>query len=88
MKDIKILGTGCSKCKTVMQLVEKIAKQHNYEGKIEKVEDIAEIISYGVMSTPAIVIDGKVAFVGGIPSEDEVNKWFNGPTSCCCGCCK
>ena len=54
MKDIKILGTGCSKCKTVMQLVEKIAKQHNYEGKIEKVEDIAEIISYGVMSTPAV----------------------------------
>ena len=88
MKDIKILGTGCSKCKTVMQLVEKIAKQHNYEGKIEKVEDIAEIISYGVMSTPAIVIDGKVAFVGGIPSEDEVNKWFNEQTSCCCGCCK
>ncbi|MBQ8661124.1 MAG: thioredoxin family protein, partial [Alphaproteobacteria bacterium] len=50
--------------------------------------DIAEIISYGVMSTPAIVIDDKVAFVGGIPSEDEVNKWFNEPTSCCCGCCK
>ena len=88
MKNIKILGSGCAKCKTVMQLVEKIAKQHNYEGKIEKVEDIAEIISYCVMSTPAIVIDDKVAFVGGIPSEDEVNKWFNEPTSCCCGCCK
>lgn len=47
-----------------------------------------EIIKYGVMSTPAVVIDGKVAFVGGVPSKDEVNSWFDTSTGCGCGCCK
>lgn len=55
--------------------------------RIEKVEDIAEIISYGVMSTPAVVIDNQVAFVGGVPSKEQVESWF-APSTCSCGCCK
>lgn len=89
MKDIKILGTGCcSKCGEAAEMIKKIAAEHNFQGTIEKVDDIMEIIKYGVMSTPAVVIDSKVAFVGGVPSEAEVNSWFDAPTDCCCGCCK
>ena len=55
--------------------------------RIEKVEDIAEIISYGVMSTPAVMIDNQVAFVGGVPSKEQVESWF-APSTCSCGCCK
>lgn len=54
--------------------------------RIEKVEDIAEIISYGVMSTPAVMIDNQVAFVGGVPSKEQVESWF-APSTCSCGCC-
>lgn len=89
MKEIKILGTGCcSKCGETTETIKKIAAEHNFEGTIEKVDDIMEIIKYGVMSTPAVVIDGKVAFVGGIPSKDEIESWFNTSTACSCGCCK
>ncbi|MCM1322669.1 MAG: thioredoxin family protein [Acetobacter sp.] len=87
MENIKILGTGCPKCKETMKIVEKAAKANGFSGKIEKVEDIAAIISYGVMSTPAVVIDGKVAFAGGIPSEEQANSWFQ-KNGCSCGCCQ
>ena len=86
MKEIKILGTGCQKCQAAFQVVEEVAKAKGFSGSIEKVEDIAEIISYGVMSTPAVVIDNQVAFVGGVPSKEQVESWF-APSTCSCGCC-
>lgn len=85
MKEIKILGTGCPKCKATFQVVEEVAKANGFSGTIEKEEDIAAIISYGVMSTPAVVIDGKVAFAGGVPSKEQVESWFTkSGCSCCC----
>lgn len=85
MKEIKILGMGCPKCKATFQVVEEVAKANEFSGTIEKVEDIATIISYGVMSTPAVVIDGKVAFVTGVPSKEQVQSWFVASNnSCCC----
>lgn len=84
MQEIKILGMGCPKCKATFQVVEEVAKANGFSGTIEKVEDIAAIISYGVMSTPAVVIDGKVAFVGGVPSKEQVQAWFTSSGSCCC----
>lgn len=84
MQEIKILGMGCPKCKATFQAVEEVAKANGFSGTIEKVEDIAAIISYGVMSTPAVVIDGKVAFVGGVPSKEQVQAWFTSSASCCC----
>lgn len=86
MKEIKILGTGCPKCKATFKVIEEVAKANDFSGTIEKVEDISEIISYGVMSTPAVVIDGNIAFVGGIPTKEQVESWFNA-TDCSCGCC-
>lgn len=88
MKEIKILGMGCPKCKATFDVVEEVAKAHGFLGTIEKVEDISAIISYGVMSTPAVVIDGNIAFVGGVPSKEQVESWFNKQTGSCGCCCK
>ena len=77
---------GCPKCKATLEVVAKVAKEHGFSGTIEKVEDISDIISYGVMSTPAVVIDGNIAFVGGVPSKEQVESWFNA-TDCSCSCC-
>lgn len=88
MKEIKILGTGCcSKCEKAAEMIKKVAAEHNFQGTIEKVDDMMEIIKYGVMSTPAVIIDGKIAFAGGVPTKEQAESWFK--EGCCCGggCC-
>lgn len=72
--DIKILGTGCPRCKTLEKMTREAVDQNGVDATIEKVEDIMEIMKYGVMSTPALVIDGKVVVKGRIPSIDEIKK--------------
>jgi len=72
--EIKILGTGCPKCKTLEQIVRKVVDSHNIDATVSKVEDIMDIMKYNVMSTPAIVIDEKVVVKGRVPSEDEILK--------------
>lgn len=69
MKDIKVLGTGCANCKATVRLVEEIAKAKGVEITLEKVEDIQQIMTYNIMSTPGVVIDGKVVHAGGIPAR-------------------
>ncbi|WP_127475020.1 thioredoxin family protein [Sulfurivermis fontis] len=78
MKNIKVLGTGCANCKTTLKLIEEAAKAKGVEVALEKVEDIQKIMSYGVMSTPGVVIDGKVVHAGGVPSRDTVDGWLSG----------
>jgi len=70
--EIKILGTGCPKCKTLEKLTREVVEKNGVVANIAKVEDIMEIMKYGVMSTPALVIDGKVVIKGRIPSEQEI----------------
>jgi small redox-active disulfide protein 2 len=77
MKDVKVLGTGCAKCRTTVALVEEVARQKGVEITLQKIEEPCEIISYGVMSTPAVVIDGKVLHAGGIPARDKVEQWLS-----------
>lgn len=72
MKDIKILGTGCPKCKKTTAAVEAAVKNLGIEASVEKVEDIMEIMKYNVLSTPAVVVDGNVVFKGRIPSSFEI----------------
>ncbi len=84
MKEIKILGTGCPKCKATFKIVEEVSTANGFSGTIEKVEDIATIISYGIMSTPAVIIDGQIAFAGGVPSKQQVESWFTSSTCSCC----
>ena len=74
MKKIQILGTGCKKCNDLTERVKAVADSLEIEYELEKVTDIAEIVSYGVMMTPALVIDGEVKVSGKIPSEDEIKE--------------
>ena len=74
MKKIQILGTGCPKCKKLAENAEAAAKELGIEFEIEKVTDINEIMSFGVMMTPALVVDGDVKVVGKVPSPDEINQ--------------
>ena len=74
MKKIQILGTGCPKCKKLAENAEAAAKQLDLEFEIEKVSDINEMMKFGVMMTPALVIDGEVKIVGKVLSPDEIKQ--------------
>lgn len=70
--EIKILGTGCQKCKKLEKLVIDTVAENNIEANISKEEDIMKIMEYGVLNTPGIVIDGKVVMSGRLPSPSEI----------------
>jgi small redox-active disulfide protein 2 len=76
MKEIKVLGIGCANCKSTIALIEQIAQAKGVEVKLEKVEELRDITSYGIMATPGVVIDGKVVHAGGVPSHEKVASWF------------
>jgi small redox-active disulfide protein 2 len=76
MKNIKVLGTGCANCRNTIALVEAVAKEKGVEVTLEKVEDLAAIMGYGVMSTPGVVVDGTVVHAGGVPSRSKVEGWL------------
>jgi len=78
MSQIKVLGTGCANCKTTLKLIEEVAAEKGVAVQLEKVEDIQAIMGYGVMSTPGVVIDGKVVHAGGVPSRDKIAGWLAG----------
>lgn len=73
---IKVLGTGCKKCKTLKTNVEEAIKNAGIDATVEKVEDVQAIISYGVMSTPALVIDEKVVSKGKVLKAKDIEKLF------------
>ena len=72
--EIKILGPGCPKCKTLEKLTREVVEQNGIVATITKVEDIVEIMKYGVMTTPALVVNGKVEMKGRVPSSDEIKQ--------------
>jgi small redox-active disulfide protein 2 len=72
--EIKILGPGCPKCKTLEKLTREVVEQNGIEATVSKVEDIVAIMNYGVMSTPALVIDEKVVVKGRVPSAEEIKR--------------
>jgi small redox-active disulfide protein 2 len=72
--EIKILGTGCPKCKTLEKLTRDVVELNSINASITKVEDIVEIMKYGVMTTPALVVNGKVEIKGRVPSSDEIKQ--------------
>ena len=76
MKEIKVLGTGCANCKRTIALIDQVAKAKGVEVNLQKVEELRDIMGYGVMSTPGVVIDGKVVHAGGVPSRDKIEHWL------------
>lgn len=86
MKNIKVLGTGCANCKTTFKLINDAAKALGVEIELEKLEELSEIMTYGVMSTPGVVVDGTVVHAGGLPTKEAINSWLAGATEeGCCG---
>lgn len=76
MKNIKVLGSGCNKCKQTVALIEQVATEQGVAIVLEKVEQAEKIMAYGVMSTPAVVIDDVVVHKGSVPTEQLVKGWL------------
>lgn len=76
MLDIKILGPGCANCKRVEMIVRKVVVNQGLEAEIEKVTDFQEISKYPILSTPGLVLNGKVLSSGRIPTEAEIREWL------------
>lgn len=76
MKDIKVLGPGCKRCQATEDMVKSEAVRLGVDIKVEKVTDYAAIAGYGVVSTPGIVIDGKVVHAGGLPKAENLTRWL------------
>lgn len=72
--EIKVLGSGCSRCHKTLEVVEKVVKESGADAQVEYVTDMMRIMEYNVMSMPAVVIDGVVKLKGKVPSEAEVKE--------------
>ncbi|MCU7834687.1 MAG: TM0996/MTH895 family glutaredoxin-like protein [gamma proteobacterium symbiont of Taylorina sp.] len=81
MIEVKVLGPGCKNCQTTHKLIVDVTNENGIEITLEKVEDMAEIMSYGIMSTPGVIVDGKIAHAGSIPDKKTILSWFK--SSCC-----
>jgi len=74
--DIKILGSGCAKCQRLEQLTREVAIDLGVDIQVEHVRDLAKIMEYAVVSTPALVVDGEVKASGHMPSKEEIGRWL------------
>jgi small redox-active disulfide protein 2 len=70
--EVKVLGPGCAKCKTLDKLTREVVEEHGFDVTVTKVEDIVEIMQYSVLAPPALVINNKVVFKGGVPSREKL----------------
>ena len=73
---IKILGAGCANCKTLERRVHDVVAKHQINAQVEKVTDLQEIMTYGIMRTPGLVIEGVVKSVGVIPKDEQILDWL------------
>ncbi len=73
---IEVLGPGCPKCKGLENNVRKAIEDLKIKAEVIKVSDISRFVEYGIMSSPALVVDGKVKVSGRVPDVDEIKKWF------------
>lgn len=72
--DVKVLGPGCAKCKSLEKLTREVVEELQLDATVTKVEDIMDIMNYNVVATPAVVVNGKVVIKGRVPSKDELKK--------------
>lgn len=90
---VEVLGSGCANCRNTVALIEQVAQSAGIEIDLRKVEDIQQIVGYGVLTTPAVAIDGKVVHAGGIPRREAIKDWLTTAASdvkspgdgTCCG---
>ena len=79
MKAIKVLGTGCANCRATVQRVEQVAQEMHVPITLEKVEGIQDIMAFGILATPGVVVDGTVVHSGGIPTREKIAGWLSAP---------
>lgn len=97
---VEVLGSGCASCRNTAALIEQVAQAAGVDIDLRKVDDVRQIIGYGVMTTPAVAIDGRVVHAGGIPRREAIEQWLTAATpasaspaaaQCCAGsngsCC-
>jgi small redox-active disulfide protein 2 len=77
--DIKILGSGCARCQRLEQLTREVAAELGVDAQFEHVRDMAQIMKYPIVSTPALVVEGEVKVAGRMPSRDELARWLGKP---------
>ena len=83
--EIRVFGPGCARCAETMDIVSAVVKECGIAADIVKISDYREMMAHGVMSTPAVAIDGKIVCAGRVPSRQEVREWLDGKTGCCSG---
>ena len=76
MKNVKVLGIGCANCKRTSELILQVAREHSIEINLEKIEEPAKIASFGIMSTPGVVVDDTIVHAGGVPKRDQIEQWL------------
>jgi small redox-active disulfide protein 2 len=76
MIEVKVLGTGCGRCQTTARVIAEVARERGIAINLEKVEDLQEIARYGVLSTPAVLVNGKVAVAGVVPDRASIVQWL------------
>jgi small redox-active disulfide protein 2 len=76
--EIKVLGPGCAKCKKTEEIVRQAVAEAGVEASVDKVTGMMDIAAFGVMGTPAVVVDGQVKCVGKVPSKEQVKGWLQG----------
>jgi small redox-active disulfide protein 2 len=76
MLNVKVLGSGCANCRNTVKLLETVAREKSVEIQLEKVEELQDIMRYGILSTPGVVVEGKVVHSGGVPSRQKVEGWL------------
>ncbi len=76
MMEIKVLGPGCPKCGQTEKIVKEAVAEAGVEATVEKITDVMQIMTYRIMSTPAVVVDGQVKSAGKIPKKEEILSWI------------
>ena len=80
MMHVKVLGTGCASCRNTLTLVRTVADDLGVALELDKVEDLQQFVRYGVMRTPAVVVNEQLVHVGGVPTREKVEGWLRGAT--------
>jgi small redox-active disulfide protein 2 len=95
MKAVKVLGTGCANCRATVQRVEDVARELGVPITLDKVEAIQDIMAFGILATPGVVVDGEVVHSGGVPAREKIAGWLGSgaetavtvaPVPSGCGC--
>ncbi len=76
--EIKVLGTGCKKCKATKEAIRQVAEELGLDVQVDEVTEMGEIMKYNVLTTPGVVIDGKVISKGKVPDKKEIRNWLGG----------